>query len=426
MQKKKSEELYERALKAIPGGVNSPVRAFRSVGGTPLFMKSGSGCHMTDVDGNTFLDFCNSWGPLITGHRHPEIIKAIHEQMDRSLTFGTPCEEEVLLAEEVLKKVGAKVPSVEKIRFVNSGTEAVMSALRLARGFTSRSRIIKFDGCYHGHSDSLLVKAGSGLVTAGVPDSSGVPAAYSSETIVLPLDDEQALRDTFAREGDRIAAVIIEPVPANNGLLIQREEFLKLLRSLTEESGALLIFDEVINGFRLGIGGAAGTYGIEPDLVTYGKILGGGMPVGAFAGRASIFEFLAPDGPVYQAGTLSGNPVAMAAGLAQIRLLTDELYADLERKGALLETIINGAELNWKIARTGSIFWFYRGEKAPRRADQIEREAMKTYAALHAHMLEQGIYLAPSGYEVGFLSSPMTDEEIRNFGEKAVDFLKRA
>lgn len=424
LERKKSEELYQKAKELIPGGVNSPVRAFRSVGGTPIFMKSGEGCRMTDVDGNTYLDFCNSWGPLITGHRHPEIMKAVYAQMDRALTFGTPCEEEVLLARSIIDRLSKLVPSIQKVRFVNSGTEAVMSALRLARGYTKRSRVIKFDGCYHGHSDSLLVKAGSGLATFGVPDSSGVPASFTSETIVLPLDDIDAVRSAFATHGESIAAVIIEPVPANNGLLIQKEEYLKELRAITKQYGALLVMDEVINGFRLGFGGAAATYGIEPDLVTYGKIIGGGMPVGAFAGRAEIFEHLAPDGPVYQAGTLSGNPVAMAAGLAQLNLLTDELYQKLEKLGAIIEKTINEAGLSWKIQRMGSIFWFYQGEEAPRRADQIDRKSMETYAALHAHMLEQGIYLAPSGYEVGFVSSPMTEDDVRSFAEKARDFLK--
>lgn len=422
MNKKKSEILYERALKKIPGGVNSPVRAFRSVGGTPLFMESGSGCLLRDVDGNEYIDFCNSWGPLISGHRHPAIVAAIKKQVDRALTFGTPCEEEVLLAEHILDHL--KDGGGRKIRFVNSGTEAVMSALRLARGFTGRSKFVKFDGCYHGHSDTLLVKAGSGLATLGVPDSAGVTENLTHDTIVLPLDSEDAVTTAFAEHSGEIAAVIIEGVPANNGLLMQRPEYLKFLRKITEENGALLIFDEVISGFRVGFGGAAEHYGIEPDLLTYGKIIGGGLPVGAFCGRRDIFELLAPDGPVYQAGTLSGNPIAMAAGLAQMNLLTPELYAHLEMLGRELESQFNALQATWRMARIGSIFWFYRGTDAPRAADGIEREAMKEYAAFHAHCLERGVYLAPSGYEVGFISQPMQSAEIGRLLDAARSFFK--
>ena len=417
-----SSALYERACKAIPGGVNSPVRAFRSVGGTPLFMESGQGCRLRDADGNEFLDFCSSWGPLISGHRHPDIVTAVKDQADKALTFGTPCEGEVLLAEFILSRLNR--PGMEKIRFVNSGTEAVMSALRLARGFTGRDKIIKFEGCYHGHSDSLLVKAGSGLATLGTPDSAGVPADFTQGTIVLPLDDENAVREAFKNFPDSIAALILEPVPANNGLLLQRPEFLKFLREVTRENGTLLIFDEVISGFRLGFGGAAEKYGIDPDLAAYGKIIGGGMPVGAFAGRSEIFEKLAPDGPVYQAGTLSGNPVAMAAGLAQLKLLTPEFYAHLEKLTGILRDEFNAAGRNWKIESAGSIFWFYRGKDAPRRADQIEREAMTEYAAFHAHCLERGLYLAPSGYEVGFMSSPMEEKDVRALLDAALEFFR--
>ncbi len=426
MKETESQSLYERARKVIPGGVNSPVRAFRSVGGTPLFMKAGQECFLEDADSNRYIDFCNSWGPLISGHRHPAIMEAIREIAERALTYGTPCEEEVLLAEYMIHNLRSVVPSIEKVRFVNSGTEAVMSALRLARGFTGRTKVIKFDGCYHGHSDSLLVKAGSGLATLGVPDSQGVPAAFTQETIVLPLNDPEALQETFAARGGEIAAVIIEPIPANNGLLIQGREYLEMLRSLTEKNGSLLIFDEVINGFRVAFGGAAELYGIEPDLVTYGKIIGGGMPVGAFAGRAEILDILAPDGPVYQAGTLSGNPVAMAAGLAQLKLLNTDFYTRLEQLGERLEKKVNEAGLTWRIARVGSIFWFHKGETPPRRADQIDRDAMKEYAAFHRYCLERGVYLAPSGYEVGFLSSPMSEEHVDRLAELALAFFSRA
>ncbi|MEQ9364280.1 MAG: glutamate-1-semialdehyde 2,1-aminomutase [Leptospirales bacterium] len=333
-----SQKLYDRAVQSIPGGVNSPVRAFRSVGGTPIFMAKGEGYRITDVDGNEFIDFCCSWGPLIHGHRHPDIIKAIERQINRALTFGTPCEAEVELAEFVIARLKPRVPTAERIRFVSSGTEAVMSALRLARGFTGRNKILKFEGCYHGHVDSMLVKAGSGLVTSGVPDSAGVPAEFTEHTIVSPLDDLEAVREAVQTHRADLAAIILEPIPANNGLLLQRPEFLQELRRLCDESGALLIFDEVISGFRVAPGGAAEHYNIAPDLLTYGKIIGGGMPVGAFAGRADIFAQIAPDGPVYQAGTLSGNPVAMSAGLAQLRLLTEPVYKHLASLGELLKS----------------------------------------------------------------------------------------
>ncbi len=424
MNRTASDALYERARQVIPGGVNSPVRAFRSVGGTPIFMRAGQGAYLEDVDGNEYVDFCNSWGPLITGHRHPAIMEAIRAQIDNALTFGTPCEEEVILAEFVIGRLRPTVPSIEKIRFVNSGTEAVMSALRLARGFTGRAKIIKFEGCYHGHVDSLLVKAGSGLVTFGTPDSAGVPPAFTGETIVLPLDDEEAIATAFRDHGDQIAAVIIEPIPANNGLLLQRPAYLKLLRDLTEQHGSLLIFDEVISGFRAGFTGAAGTYGITPDLATYGKIIGGGMPVGAFAGRADIFALLAPDGPVYQAGTLSGNPVAMAAGLAALGSLTTETYAGLETLGRFLEERWTAARLPLRLVRQDSIFWLYSADAPPRRADAIDRDSMKVYAGLHAFLLERGVYLAASGYEVGFLSTPMTGGDVSRLVDGAVEFFR--
>ncbi|MCB1169726.1 MAG: glutamate-1-semialdehyde 2,1-aminomutase [Leptospiraceae bacterium] len=424
MNRSKSEELYSRALKVLPGGVNSPVRAFRSVGGTPVFMESGQGCEIKDVDGNSYIDFCNSWGPLISGHRHPSIIQAVQRQLEKSMTFGIPTESEVELAEYILEGFKTAIPSIQKIRFVSSGTEAVMSAVRLARGFTGRNKIIKFEGCYHGHSDALLVKAGSGLVTAGIPDSSGVPEAMTSDIIVLPLDDENAVKEVFAKQGNEIAAIILEPVPANNGLLIQRKEYLEFLRKITRENDSLLIFDEVINGFRLAFGGAAQYLGIEPDLITYGKIIGGGLPVGAFAGRNEIFALLAPDGPVYQAGTLSGNPVAMVAGLAQMKLLEDSLYANLEKKRADLQTAFNGKGYSFKMTGIGSIFWFYQGDTPPRRPDFIDRESMKTYAKMFHFCLDRGIYLAPSGYEVGFLSAAMEESHLQKFLDTVCEFFE--
>lgn len=408
-----SRAFYERAKAVIPGGVNSPVRAFRAVGGTPLYMERGEGCRLYDADRNEFIDFCNSWGPLITGHRHPAVLAALQDQMTRALTFGTPCEQEVLLAEFLITNLKPLIATIERVRFTSSGTEAVMSALRLARGFTGRAKVLKFDGSYHGHVDSLLVKAGSGLATAGAPDSAGVPPAFTEHTIVVPLDDDAALEAAFQKHGADLAAAIIEPVPANNGLLLQRREFLERIRALCTQHGALLIFDEVISGFRVGFGGAAAHYNIAPDLVTYGKIIGGGMPVGAFAGRADVFAKLAPDGPVYQAGTLSGNPLAMAAGLAQLQLLTPALYAHLDRLCRLLADDFDALNCGWRMQRIHSIFWLYEGAEPPRRADAIRRESMQTYAKLHRHCLEHGIYLAPSGYEVGFLSSPMDEAEIR-------------
>ena len=304
-----SEALFERARRVIPGGVNSPVRAFRAVGGTPLFVRRGAGARIEDEDGRVYLDFVGSWGPLVLGHAHPEVLEAVTAAAARGSTFGAPCAAEVELAEAVV----AAYPGLEMVRFVSSGTEAVMSAIRLARGATGRDLVVKFSGCYHGHADHLLVAAGSGLVTFGRPSSAGVPEPFAELTRVLPLDDEAAVVELFAREGARVAAVILEPIPANNGLLVQRREFLETLRRLTREAGALLVFDEVISGFRVARGGAAERLGITPDLATFGKIVGGGMPVGAFGGRAELMTQLAPLGPVYQAGTLSGNPVAMAA-----------------------------------------------------------------------------------------------------------------
>lgn len=314
MKRERSEALYEKALEYFPGGVNSPVRAFRSVEGTPLFINKGDGCKIWDADGNEFIDFCCSWGPLILGHNHPAVKKKVIEAIEHGLSFGAPTELENKLAELIL----SSHRYVEKIRFVNSGTEAVMSAIRLARGHTGRSKLIKFDGCYHGHADHLLVKAGSGLATFGTSSSAGVPEAFAGETIVLPLNDRDAVEKAFEEFRDEIACIIIEPIPANNGLLLQKKEYLEFLLEITKARQSLLIFDEVISGFRIGFEGAAGYYGIQPDIITFGKIIGGGMPVGAYASSAAIMSNISPDGDVYQAGTLSGNPVAMAAGIAQL------------------------------------------------------------------------------------------------------------
>lgn len=406
-----SQALYTRACELMPGGVNSPVRAFRAVGGTPIFYRQGQGSRFTDVDGNTYVDYVMSWGPLILGHAHPEVVEAVKRTAERGLSFGAPCEEEVQLAEKVV----SFYPGCELVRFVSSGTEAVMAAIRLARGFTGRPRILKFEGCYHGHSDSLLVKAGSGLATFGTPSSGGVPAALAELTVVVPLDDEQALEEAFARYGSELACAIIEPIPANAGLLLQRRQFLAKLADLCRASGALLIFDEVISGFRVARGGAAELFGITPDLATFGKVIGGGMPVGAFGGRRDIMDHVAPLGSVYQAGTLSGNPVAMAAGLATLRVLERENgWEKLEKRGQELEKALNPIlSGRGQLVRVGSIFWLYLDSSpAPRRFDAIAPQAAERYRQVHRALLERGVYLAPSAYEVGFLSLAHTGEDV--------------
>jgi len=405
----KSAELYERACKLMPAGVNSPVRAFGSVGGQPLFYDRASGCCFHDADGRKFVDYVNSWGPLILGHAHPVVVDAVKTAAAKGMSYGAPCAEEVELAELVVDTV----PFLEMVRFVSSGTEAVMSAVRLARGVTGRDAIVKFTGCYHGHADYLLVAAGSGLATFGTPSSAGVPASSTGHTLLLPLDDEQAFRALMTERGPEIAAVIIEGIPANNGLLPQSQAFVEALREECTKHGAMLIFDEVITGFRLGPTGAAGHYNVGPDLVTYGKIIGGGMPVGAYGGKREHMERLAPLGPVYQAGTLSGNPVAMAAGAATIReLLADDGYAwtRLDELGDRLATgirqVISDNDLPWSVVRRGSIVWMALQEgPAPLTAEAIDADAAGRYAKLHAALLKRGVYFAPSAYEVAFVST---------------------
>jgi glutamate-1-semialdehyde 2,1-aminomutase len=404
----RSRELYRRACKILPAGVNSPVRAFKSVGGDPLFYATAQGCRFTDADGRSYIDYVGSWGPLILGHAHPAVVKAVSRAAGKGLSYGAPCAEEVELAELV---TGSNA-HLEMVRFVSSGTEAVMSAVRLARGATGRDGVLKFTGCYHGHADYLLVAAGSGLATFGTPSSAGVPASSAGHTAVLPLDDEQALCELMASLGKQLAAVIIEGIPANSGLLVQRPEFLQLLRDECNRYGVLLILDEVITGFRIGAGGAAAHYSIEPDLATYGKVVGGGMPVGAYGGRRELMEQLAPLGPVYQAGTLSGNPVAMAAGAATLRhLLADNgaAYHELEAKGALLERGIKRVFADhgkpWSVVRVGSILWMVLQDgEPPRQYEQIGPEAAEVFGKLHGALLERGVYLAPSAYEVTFVS----------------------
>lgn len=423
MKLSQSEELYAKAKNYFPGGVNSPVRAFRSVGGTPVFISKGKGSHTWDADGNEYIDYCASWGPLINGHAHPAINEAIVRTIQDGTTFGAPTKLENDLAEIIL----SNNPFIEKLRFVSSGTEAVMSAIRLARGVTGRNKILKFEGCYHGHSDSLLVKAGSGLVTFGNTSSAGVPAAFVNETIVVSLNNESAVEEAFRDFGNEIACVIIEPIPANNGLLLQRKEYLQFLRDICTKYGALLFFDEVISGFRVGFTGAAGYYGIKPDIITYGKIIGGGLPVGAYGASKEIMSHISPEGNVYQAGTLSGNPVAMAAGIAQVQLcLENNFYANLESKTRVLvdgiQLHITAKKYKAKIHQVGSIFWLAFSESEfIRSAEEIDGESMKYFRTMYHDLLENGIYLGPSGYEVGFVSSAHTagdiDQTIRKFTE---------
>ncbi len=414
MKSTNSQQLFEKAKTLMPGGVNSPVRAFNSVGGTPLFMKQGKGAYITDEDDNQYIDYCCSWGPLILGHANENTENAIIETVRKGTSFGAPTALENELAELIISNHSY----IEKIRFVSSGTEAVMSALRLARGVTGKTKIIKFEGCYHGHVDSLLVKAGSGLVTLGESTSSGVPASFTNETIVLPLNDEVKVANTLEQMHQEIAAIIIEPIPANNGLLLQSHKFLLHLRELCTKYNVLLIFDEVISGFRVGFEGATGLYKIQPDIITFGKIIGGGMPVGAYASSHAIMNHVSPLGSVYQAGTLSGNPVAMSAGIAQLKACLQEyFYHHLQHKtdrlvdGVKKHIEAKGYEIT--IYNIGSIFWFAFSDMSHlTRADQINSGKMSLFAKVYHHLLENGIYFGPSGYEVGFVSAAHTDADI--------------
>ena len=409
----KSDVLFKAALEHIPGGVNSPVRAFRGVGGGPFFVDRAEGARVWDVDGNEYIDYVGTWGPAILGHAHPRIIEAVREAAGRGTSFGIPNPLEVRMAEVVKAAVG----SVEKVRVCNSGTEACMSAIRIARGFTDRPKIIKFDGCYHGHADSLLVRAGSGALTFGNPDSGGVPAEFTAHTIVVPFNDEAAVREAFAANSGQVAGVILEPVPANAGLYLPHEGFLGFLREVTKAEGALLIFDEVMTGFRVAMGGAQGRFGITPDLSCFGKIIGGGLPVGAFGGRAEVMDVLAPDGPVYQAGTLSGNPLAMAAGIAALEeLVAAGVHEQLEVLGSRLETGMKKAAADAGVPvqfqRIASMSCGYFTDAPVHNLDGAmasDRELFKRY--FHG-MLAEGIYLAPSAFEAGFISAAHTEEDI--------------
>ena len=418
----KSEMLFAEAVEHIPGGVNSPVRAFGSVGETPRFITSAKGAYMTDTDGQTYLDFVGSWGPMILGHNHPKVLADVLEACREGLSFGAATEREVEMAELIC----SIVPSIEMVRMVNSGTEAVMSAIRAARGFTGRNKIIKFAGCYHGHSDAMLVKAGSGVMTAGIPDSAGVPAGCTQDTLTAvynDLDSVQAIFDQFKGE---VAAVIVEPVAANMGVVLPKKGFLQGLRRLCNENGSLLIFDEVITGFRLSLSGAQGYFDIEPDLTTFGKIIGGGMPVGAYGGRKDVMKLIAPSGPVYQAGTLSGNPVAMAAGLAQLKLLreTPEFYEKLNHKADVffegMQEAVRAAGKPWVVNHIGSLGSIFFTDGPVTNYAEAKTSDTAKFGEYFSYMIQNGIYLAPSQFEAMFLSAAMTEDEL----EKTLDIFK--
>jgi glutamate-1-semialdehyde 2,1-aminomutase len=426
ISREKSAELYAKAKTFFPGGVNSPVRAFKSVYGTPLFIQKGDGSQIWDADGNQFIDFCCSWGPLILGHNNAKVREKVMEVMQNGMSFGAPTALENELAELIIKNN----KFIEKIRFVSSGTEAVMSAIRLARGYTKRDKILKFEGCYHGHTDALLVKAGSGLVTFGETSSAGVPKSFADETIVVALNDKEALQKAFEEYKDQLAAIIIEPIPANNGLLLQTKEFLQYLREICTQNGTLLIFDEVISGFRVGFEGAAGHYSIKPDIITYGKIIGGGLPVGCYGASAEIMSNISPDGAVYQAGTLSGNPVAMAAGIAQLtELLRMGFYRDLNNKTEefteAIQRFATARNYKFKVFTIGSIFWFaFTDQETISRADEIDAASMDKFKKLHRELLNRGIYMGPSGYEVGFISSAHTKIDLEKAKRAIFDSLE--
>ncbi len=409
----KSEALFAEALNYIPGGVNSPVRAFRGVGGKPFFVNHASGSRVRDVDGNEYIDYVLTWGPAILGHGHRKIIDAVKAAAEHGTSFGIPNPHEVTMA----KLIREAVPSVEKVRMCNSGTEATMSAIRLARGFTKRDKIIKFEGCYHGHVDSLLVKAGSGVLTFGQPDSLGVPASFTQHTVVAPFNDEPAVRAIFSANMGQIAGIIVEPVPGNAGLYLPKPGYLEFLSRITAENGALLIFDEVMTGFRLALGGAQQRFGIKPDLSCFGKVIGAGLPVGAFGGRAEIMDHLAPLGGVYQAGTLSGNPLAMAAGIAALEeLKATDAYAKLESLGAQLEAGLRDAAKSANIPvqfnRCGSMFCGYFTDKPVHNVADAMQSSRERFGKYFHGLLDAGVYLAPSQFEAGFLSTAHSAADI--------------
>ena len=425
MQRTKSNALYEKAKTVLPGGVNSPVRAFRSVNGSPIFFEKGKGCHTWDADGNEYIDFCCSWGPLILGHASEQVLNKVGSVMQNGTSFGAPSKYESELASLIVENHRY----IEKIRFVNSGTEAAMSAIRLARGYTGKNKVIKFEGCYHGHVDSLMVKAGSGLATLGTSTSAGIPEGFVKETIVLPLNDKKAVIKAIEEFGDDIACIAIEPIPANNGLLLQDKEFLTFLRETCNKTGILLFFDEVISGFRVAFEGASGYYGIKPDMVAFGKIIGGGFPVGAYAASAKVMDCVSPDGPVYQAGTLSGNPVAMAAGIAQLEAcLQPGFYEDLAAKAkSFVDKIqghVDGKGYPFHVFNVGSIFWLsFSNKNRVTRADEIASNGAELFKVFFDALLERGVYVGPSSYEVGFISAAHTEEDLNMAANAIIEAL---
>lgn len=424
MQQSRSQQLFEQAQQYIPGGVNSPVRSFRAVEGTPPFISRGQGSRVWDVDGNEFIDFLGSWGPLALGHAHPAVVEAVKEAAEGGTSFGAPVEKEVELARTICEAL----PSVESVRLVNSGTEACMSALRLARAFTGRDKIIKFSGCYHGHADGLLVRAGSGALTHGVPTSAGVPPSYAEETLLADFNDAASVQQLFEAYPDQIAGLIVEPVAGNMGVVPPAEGFLAELRRLTADHGAMLIFDEVITGFRLAYGGAQTVFGVTPDITTLGKIIGGGLPVGAYGGRRDIMETVAPLGPMYQAGTLSGNPLAMSAGLATLtELQRAGTYQQLEAMAARLENgltrVFGAAEVPATLNRVGSMLTGFFNPGPVRTLEQVEQSDTASYGRYFHGMLERGVYLAPSQFEAGFVSLAHTEEDIDRTIETAAAVL---
>lgn len=413
MKLEKSKKLFKEAQKYLVGGVNSPVRAFKSIGIEPIFIEKAKGSRVWDVDGNEYIDYVLSWGPLILGHANDQIINAIKQVSNYGTSFGAPTELEI----EMAKAVVEAVPSIEMVRFVNSGTEATMSAIRLARGYTGKKKIIKFEGCYHGHGDSLLVSAGSGVATLGIPGTPGIPEELAKLTIVLPYNDIDAVEEAFKKYGDDIACVIIEPVAGNMGTIAPSKEYHQRLREITKEYNSLLIWDEVMTGFRLALGGAQELYGIEPDLTTLGKVIGAGLPVGAYGGKAEIMKYVAPEGPVYQAGTLSGNPLAMAAGLRQLEILKEKNpYPDLEEKGKRLEEgikqLIEKYNIKATVNRVGSMMTIFFTDKEVKNFEDAKSSDLETFNKFYISMLEKGIYLAPSQFEASFLSTAHSDEDI--------------
>jgi len=425
MKTKNSEQLFEKSKHHIAGGVNSPVRAFKSVGGSPIFFKKSRGCYLYDEDGNKYLDFVGSWGPMVLGHSNEKVISAIRAQAGKGISFGAPTKNEL----EIAKLIKSYIPSIEKLRMVNSGTEATMSCIRLARGTTGKNKIIKFIGCYHGHVDSLLVKAGSGLATLGVPDSPGIPEELSKLTLTLPYNDIDSVKKAFEKYGDDIAAIIVEPIAGNMGFIEPDLEFLQYLRDISSQNNSILIFDEVMTGFRVARGGVQELTGIEADLTALGKIVGGGLPVGVYGGKASIMNNISPDGPVYQAGTLSGNPIAVSAGTALLKQLKDKtLYEKLEANAYLFLTMIGEyckkENIPFSYSARGGMFGFFFSETLPKNFDDVSNSNIEMFSLFFKGMLERNIYLPPSAYESCFISSQHDENKIRKAAKTAIEVLK--